>query len=432
MSYPITFSAAGDCFITRRLPQGDSNAEALKHILLQGDVRFANLEVTTHRREGSPSAFSGGTWAMADPEVLDDLAYYSFNMLNGATNHTLDYLYGGMLATEQHVQDRGFVYAGFGSQLADASAPRYLDTPNGRTALIACTSTFHESWTAGEQSRDMPGRPGINPLRFDTTYTVSNDKLNQLRAVAEATYINADENLAVKEGFKTPSNGKTLRFGGHFFKNGTEEGKVRTVVPKDLKRLEQSVKEAERQAEYVIVSLHSHEMEKEDKNKPADFQLDFSRKMIDAGADSVICHGPHVVRGVEIYKGKPIFHGLGNFIFQNDTVTHLPKDFYEKYHLPYEANVADAFDARSDSGMKGLGINPDVWRSVIPVWKMNHGGLVEITFYPIDLGFGKPRYTRGWPKLTEDPSVLEHLQALSRPFGTKIEIQKDGTGVIRL
>ncbi len=46
--------------------------------------------------------------------------------------------------------------------------------------------------------------------------------------------------------------------------------------------------------------------------------------MIDAGADVFVGHGPHVLRGIEIYKGKPIFYSLSNFIFQNETVLRMP------------------------------------------------------------------------------------------------------------
>ena len=52
---------------------------------------------------------------------------------------------------------------------------------------------------------------------------------------------------------------------------------------------------------------------------PADFIPIFARAVIDAGADVFVGHGPHVLRGIEIYKGKPIFYSLSNFIFQNET-----------------------------------------------------------------------------------------------------------------
>ena len=39
----------------------------------------------------------------------------------------------------------------------------------------------------------------------------------------------------------------------------------------------------------------------------------WARVVIDAGADAVVGHGPHVLRGIEFYQGKPIFYSLGNF-----------------------------------------------------------------------------------------------------------------------
>lgn len=75
-------------------------------------------------------------------------------------------------------------------------------------------------------------------------------------------------------------------------------------------------------------------------------------------------------------------------------------------------------------------MNPDVWVSIIPVWKMRGGKLTEMTLYPIELGFGMPRYRRGWPKLSQNHGILKQLQRLSEPFGTNISI-REGKGFIQ-
>lgn len=427
----MTFVATGDGFITRRLPsKSDKYFKDLKKVILQGEFRFLNLEVTTHNFEGFPSAVSGGTWAIAEPSVLDDVKSYGFNTLAWANNHTLDYSYGGLEATERYINKYGFIHAGVGKNLADASAPRYLDCPSGRVALIATTSTFHETWAAGEQRSDAEGRPGINPLRFNSKYVVSAEQLEQLKKIAEHTGINADYNLAVKEGFSVPPDENLFKFGGYEFQAGADQGLKTTPHDKDMDRIIKAISEAKRQADYVVVSVHTHEMEGEDKTKSAEFIKEFSRKCIDHGAHAIIGHGPHILRGVEIYNQRPIFYSLGNFIFQNETVSKLPHDFYEKYEMGFGHTAADAFDKRSDNGKKGLGVNPDVWESVIPFWSMKNGKLEEVRLYPIELGFDFPRYKKGWPKLADNPSVLEKLKKLSNPFGTKIEII-DNVGVIR-
>lgn len=427
----MTFVATGDSFITRRLPSTDNeDFRNLRKVINQGEFRFTNFEVTAHNFEGFPSAVSGGTWAIAEPAVLQDIKSYGFNTLAWANNHTLDYSYGGLEATERYMNQYGFVHAGVGKNLAEASSPKYIDCSSSRVALIAATSTFHETWGAGEQRSDVDGRPGVNPLRYETKHIISEEQLKQLKKIAAITDINAEYNLAVKEGFAVQSGDHSFKLGNYQFEIGANEGMKRHPAQGDMQRVINAIWEANRQADYVIVSIHSHEMEGEDKSKPAEFLKEFSRVCIDHGAHAIIGHGPHILRGIEIYKERPIFYSLGNFIFQNDTVSKLPHDFYLKYGMGFEHNVADALDNRSDNGKKGLGVNPDVWESVIPFWKMSNGKLEEIKLYPIELGFGLPRYKRGWPKISETASALEKLKELSEPFGTKIEI-KDNVGVIK-
>ena len=109
-----TFIATGDTFMTRRLPEaGYPGFETLCELIARHDVRFNNLEITTHRSEGYPAAFSGGTWAMADPEILDDLKDgFGFNLYNTANNQSHDYSHGGLLATCANLTSRGMLYAG--------------------------------------------------------------------------------------------------------------------------------------------------------------------------------------------------------------------------------------------------------------------------------------------------------------------------------
>ncbi|WP_077623320.1 CapA family protein [Sediminibacillus massiliensis] len=421
----------GDSFISRRLPDRDARAAGLKQWLADSEVRFTNLEITTHDKEGYPSPFSGGTWAMAQPAVLDDLRYYGFNLYNWANNHTMDYLYGGLTATEKAMDERDMVHAGAGQTLASAAEPRYIETKDGRVALIGATSTFRDFWIAGNGNHHVQGRPGVNPLRFEEVIHIKQEELDVLISVSDETHLDAAEELDRKEGFSTAGQDDVFLFAGRKFKVADKTYKERWPHPDDMARLTRAVEEAKRQADYVLVSLHSHEMEGLDKNKPADFFQEASRRLIDAGAHCILGHGPHVVRGIEMYQGRPIFYSLGNFIFQNDSVSHLPRDFFDKYGLDEDASVADGYDERSADGTKGLGVNPFVWESVIAkiVWSGDRA--VQIELQPIDLGFDEPRYRKGWPELSGNETVLERIQKLSQPFGTEIRIE-DGKGYVCL
>ena len=72
-----TFIATGDVFITRRVPEnGYQGFDRIAACIRSHDVAFTNLEMTFHDREGTPNVTSGGTWAMTDPVMLDDVRLY--------------------------------------------------------------------------------------------------------------------------------------------------------------------------------------------------------------------------------------------------------------------------------------------------------------------------------------------------------------------
>ncbi len=77
-------------------------------------------------------------------------------------------------------------------------------------------------------------------------------------------------------------------------------------------KMTKAVKEAKQKADFVVVSMHAGA---EYADKPNDSQVNFAHAAIDAGADLIIGHHPHVVQTMERYKGKFIFYSLGNFVF---------------------------------------------------------------------------------------------------------------------
>ncbi len=242
------FAATGDSLISRRLPEGDCDSRAIAELIGGADFRFTNLEtVVRHWHEGFPSAQSGGTWTSVTPEMLADLLTYGFNAIAWATNHTLDYSCGGLLATERYLNAAGVVHAWAGATLAEASAVRYLESRGGRVALISATSTFHESWVAGDPRADVPGRPGINPLRFSKLHLVSGERLRQLQGIAEESKINAEHNLAVQAGYAAPEPEGIVRFGNLLFREvraGEKAGIVSHMSSKDWERFRRSISES--------------------------------------------------------------------------------------------------------------------------------------------------------------------------------------------
>lgn len=181
----------------------------------------------------------------------------------------------------------------------------------------------------------------------------------------------------------------------------------------------------------VLVSIHAHETDEGDTKVPAMFLETFARRCVDAGADVIIGHGPHELRGIEIYKGKPIFYSLGNFLFETETVDLQPYDAYLNKKLPLDTKVGAYMDDRSKMGTVGYGVLPEIWFSVMAAWDMEDGKTTEIRLYPISLGMERVRSQKGVPVMTGDEKVLEYLAELSAPYGTAMEI-RDGVGYIRL
>lgn len=425
--------ATGDMFITRHLPEGGYEGfEELRDLIGEHDVKFSNLEMTFHDHEGCPAAESGGTWAMTSPTMLDDVKAFGFNLFNTANNHSGDYGEGGVLATIRHLNERGMVFSGTGSNLAEASRACYLETKLNRVALISVSSSFTRASRAGGQSDEMQGRPGLSALRFTKYCYVDDEHYKMAEALADASCINADRLYSIRTGYLNPFPEGKLPFGDEVtFVRGEKNYVTSEPNEEDMTRIEREIIEAAKQADVVLVSFHGHEYDAVDTTVPAHFLEIFSRRCIDAGADAVIGHGPHELRGIEMYKGKPIFYSLGNFLFETETVALQPYDAYINKKLPVDMRVGSYMDNRSKNGTVGFGVLPEIWKAVVASWTIEDGKLKEIALHPITLGMEENRTRKGTPKLSHDEETLRYLAELCRPYGTELRIE-DGVGYVVL
>ncbi len=124
-------------------------------------------------------------------------------------------------------------------------------------------------------------------------------------------------------------------------------------------------------------------------------------------------HGVHALHGIEIYKGKPIFYGLSNFVFQ--------------FGLQY--GMLPNPDEKGPTGLE----HPASQETVLTTSHYEGGRLTEVRIYPVDLGGTKrPISLMGIP-MTPTPEIaqriLKAMQDYSKPYGTKIAIE-DNVGVI--
>lgn len=428
----FTLTLTGDSIITQRLRvyARDARFMAAVNAVREGDAAFTNLEILFHNYESPPAAQSGGTWLRADPALFRELEWIGFNLFAAANNHSLDYSIEGLRSHLRVLREAGAAFAGIGENLGEARAPGYLETPRGRVALVSCASTFSPSSPAGAQRPDLRGRPGLNPLRFRTRYRVDAAALAAVRKIKEDLKLGASAPVWRGEA-DTP---ERVHFLNQVFELADTTGVVTEPDPRDLKGLTEAIRDARRQADYVVVSIHAHEGLPGQREVPAQFLVEFAHAAVDAGADVFVAHGPHVLRGIEIYKGKAIFYSLANFIFQNETVTRLPADLYEQYGLGPDALPAELYDTRSEQDRRGFAADPLYWESVVARVTFRAGRPAEVRLTPIALGFGRSRWQRGRPEAADPATaakILDRLQKLSQPFGTRIAVQ-NGLGIITI
>jgi poly-gamma-glutamate capsule biosynthesis protein CapA/YwtB (metallophosphatase superfamily) len=339
--------------------------------LLKGDVIFTNFEATVIEKEQSTH---DGRF-LSPPEALDALMALGFNLVALSDNHSFDLKVPGIQNTLREVKSRNLAHAGIGNTLEEASAPGYLHTPKGTVALVAMASGL-----VAEGGSATATRPGVNELRVE-----AGGKPNESTSLLPA-------------------------------EPGNEPN------PEDKQRILQSIRDARQHADFVIVYEHNHVFlnrpftalfneELPERLAPADWLKKWTHDEIDAGADIIVMHGAPLLHGVEIYRGRPIFYDLGNFIFNVPPV-----------------------DIQLDE--------PIIWESAVAHVEFQGKNLKSITFQPIvmnKIGQGQPDLqdehtnnlflqTRGLPTpATGDKAryILERLADASRPFGTTVEVKGD-------
>ena len=340
--------------------------------LLGGDVVFTNFEGAI--AEAGQSVTGGGRGFLAPAEALDALQAFGFNLLSLSNNHAFDLRETGIDNTLREVTQRNIAHAGTGKTQAEASAPAFLRVGNMTIALVASASGLIAEGgnahvnevrimagnAANEATADLPGAPANAPHRDDTA------------------------------------------------------------------RILQTIREAKKRADLVIVYQHNHVFSNKSFNTifsegmgerlaPNPWLRDWVHAEVDAGADIVVMHGAPLLHGIEMFRGKPIFYCLGNFIY----------------------NVPPAITYISE---------PMAWESVVANLEFEGKALRSITLKPIAMNYvGKGQadlhsqytaneflYTRGLPSAAEGAQakyILERVEEFSKPFRTRMKID-GGTATI--
>lgn len=425
----FTLATVGDLIIVH--PESmlnDPDFQAALKIIRQAEVAFGNMETSLldiRCFHGYPQAEYGGMWLIGPPGVAKDVRAMGFGLVSRANNHTTDWGVEGMRETDRALDEAGLVHAGTGENRAAARSARFLTVPSGRIGLVSMASSYTPLSAAMPALGEAPGRPGLNALRTKGYVIVTEEMLKDLRKIREAQPKGSIEAPPTEQ----KENPKELELFGIRYRLGKETGFSFETDPIDLRENLKSIRQGKENSDFLGVTIHSHEPGNWSE-EPADFLPSLAHQAVDSGADAFICHGPHQLRGIEVYRGKPIFYSLGNFFFQVSIQEPVAQDMYEMF----EKDPASLTDYEFNEIFLKKYFKEDFWyQSVIAVSRFDRGQVSEIRLYPVELGFNARPADQGVPRLAPPPvarKILERLQRLSRPYQTVITIEEN-VGVIR-
>lgn len=368
----LSLTFAGDLYLTRETSGlGGSRNDFAAELLGRSDASFLNLE-NGLSTVGSAElgGFPYGAALRGDPELVEDLVELGVSAVSLANNHTGNFGRQALVQTMDTLEAAGIRYAGAGKNRREAFSPAYVDVRGRRIAFHSAYSLYQKYAANDRAGPDTPG------LAACLAYDVLVDRGDTLSP----------------EGMRAESDPAYLvpRV------SGTSEV-IMASFREDVEYLQRSLRESARHADLVVLSLHFHWGRHRRQDIPL-HQKCLAHAAVDAGADLVVGHGPHILRGVEVYRGAPIFYSISNIrVFPVEEDQEPPPD-----------------DALSR-------------RSVVLRLVLGSGG-PRVEIHPIVFALdGHPEAPDG----STAGEILSNLGGLSAPFGTVVE-DVDGVGLIHL
>ncbi|MBI3041463.1 MAG: CapA family protein [Betaproteobacteria bacterium] len=361
----VSLYAVGDVCVNREMPESIFSLSA--PVLNEADIAFCQLE-TVYSERGTPSVVVGRP-LRAHPRNVSAFAFAGFDIVSLAGNHVMDFGAEALADTKELFESRNICTVGAGRNISEARKPVFMERKGVRIAFLAYNSVLpYRHWAEAD-------KPGCAPVRVSTFY----------------------EQLEPHEP------------GG--------PARVITVTDKgDLEAMKQDIVKAKASADAVVLSLHwgLH-------FTPAviaGYQGEVGRAAIDAGADLIIGTHAHILKGIEVYRGKVITYCLCNFAFDNgwtaeefakprhrERQKYYPNFVYDKNYPTYTFPV----DSRKTAVLKCSITKAGVQRvSLLPAY-INSDGQPEIL-------------ARSDPRSAE---VFNYMDDLCREFNTKLSFDGD-------
>jgi Putative enzyme of poly-gamma-glutamate biosynthesis (capsule formation) len=370
MSDAITIYAVGDVGPNRADPF--SIFQYTAPFIQKGDLAFCQLEPALSRR-GTPLP-QARLPMRADPEAAEAIRKAGFDVVSFASNHCMDWGREAFQDTIDALEAQQLHVIGVGQSIDEARAPAILqcEGKSAKVAFLAYNSILPQGYWA------EPDRPGCAPLRAYTVY----------------------------EQIEHDQPGTPCRV--HTFAHRA-----------DMQGMLNDIREAKSRSDAVIVSMHwgIHFVPA----AIADYQKELAYAAIDAGADLILGHHPHILKGIEMYKGKAIFYSLANFALES------PFTFADHLETKQSHKEIAALNPEFKQGSKSL--PRDSYKSILVKCRIRPSGVEQVAFIPVMID------EQSQPHLltSDDPEfaeIVSYLQRISEDQRLELNASIQGNEVL--
>ncbi|MBI4192992.1 MAG: CapA family protein [Betaproteobacteria bacterium] len=361
----MSLLAAGDCGPVHGAKDGfpiERYTELVRPVLAKADLRFVNC-MRTYSARGAYSELA--PQVRQPPEMAKIFTDCGFDAVTIANNHIYDCGPDALLDTRALLLEKGMRVTGAGRDLTEARQPAVVERNGIRVGYLGYCSVAPQGSEAG------PGKPGIAPLR-------------------------------VKACYETRGPHASVR--------------IRTEPDeRDLEMLLEDIAALRRQVDIVIPALHYGVI-----RLPriiSDYQVTVAHACIDAGADMVVGHSPHIPKAIEVYKGKAIFYSLGVFCmtkpFESPTWEEAPW-----------AHGAVRNHTDQDPEYPFMPYGKDAKRSLLAKAVLSKEGVKRVSFLPMmmDKQYRTEVLRNGDPRFSD---MLRYMQWVSEGFDHEFTVDGD-------
>jgi poly-gamma-glutamate capsule biosynthesis protein CapA/YwtB (metallophosphatase superfamily) len=316
----ISVYAVGD--IIPEWPNPESIVELALPTLRQADILFGQLEIALSLKVETQVSALGYSRRPCDPKKVSVLTHAGFDLISWASNHALDWGETAFLETIDTLTKNNIAVIGVGRNIDEARKPLILERKRTKVAFLAYCSVLPKGYDA------RADKLGCAPMRASTFYEQWD------------------------------------------WQPGTSPRIITLADKDDLAAMVDDIKKVRPLADVVIMSIHwgVHTV-------PAIiamYQKEVGHAAIDAGVDLILGHHPHILKGIEVYKGKVIFYSLCNFVGSNpkarpEAIKNEARMLYKvkedpEYALyPYPADSRKTIIAKciiSDKKIEGISFLP--------------------------------------------------------------------------